>query len=185
MLLKLCKQYASKFGNLPVATGLKRPVFIPIPKRSIGEVFKLPYNSTHFTCQPGNAQNPSSQASKVHEPSTSRCISWIYNKRRIRDQIANICWITEEKYGNSRKTPTSAPLTTLKFLTVWITTNWVILKKMGIPDHLTRLLRNVCRSTSNSQNWTWKNDWFKIGKGVCQHCILSPGLFNFYVVYIM
>ena len=43
--------------------------------------------------------------------------------RVTRDQIANICWITEEKHGNSRKTPTSASLTTLKPLTIWITTN--------------------------------------------------------------
>ena len=56
--------------------------------------------------------------------------------RGTRDQIANICWITG-KPGNSRKTSTSALLTTAKPLTVWITTNWKILKKMGKSDHLT------------------------------------------------
>ena len=43
----------------------------------------------------------------------------------------------------------------------------------------------VCRSGSNSYNWTWNNDWFQIGKGVRQGCILSPCLFNFYAEYIM
>ena len=63
--------------------------------------------------------------------------------RGIRGQIANICWVIE-KQENSRKTSTSASLTVLKPLTVWITTNWKILKEMGIPDHLTCLLRNLC-----------------------------------------
>ena len=59
--------------------------------------------------------------------------------RGTRDQTANIHWIIE----NSRKTSTSASLTTLKPLTVWITTNWKILQEMGIPDNLTCLLRNL------------------------------------------
>ena len=72
--------------------------------------------------------------------------------RGTRDQIANIRWITEKKQGNPRKTSTSASLTTLKPLTVWITTNlWKILKEMGIPGHLTCLLRNLyAQSRSNS-----------------------------------
>ena len=45
--------------------------------------------------------------------------------------------------------------------------------------------KSVCRSRSNSQNQTWTDDWFQIGKGVCQGCILSPCLFNFYAEYIM
>ena len=62
--------------------------------------------------------------------------------RRTRDQIANIHWITE-KARNSTKTSTCVSLTMLKPLTVWITTNWKILKEMEIPDHLTYLLRNL------------------------------------------
>ena len=61
--------------------------------------------------------------------------------RGTRDQIANIHWI-KEKQASSRKVSTSASLTTLKPLTVWITTNWKILKEI-IPDHLTCLLRNL------------------------------------------
>ena len=62
--------------------------------------------------------------------------------RKGRDQIANIHWITE-KAREFQKTSTSALLTTPKTLTVWITTNWKILREMGIPDHLTCLLRNM------------------------------------------
>ena len=62
--------------------------------------------------------------------------------RGTRDQIANIRWIME-KQESSRKTSISALLTMPKSLTVWITINWKILKEMGIPDHLTCLLRNL------------------------------------------
>ena len=63
---------------------------------------------------------------------------------------------------------------------------WKILKEMGIPDHLTSLLRNLHVSqeaTVRTRHGT--TDWFQIGKGVQQVCILSPCLFNFYSEYIM
>ena len=63
---------------------------------------------------------------------------------------------------------------------------WKILKEMGIPDNLTSLLRNLYagqEATVRTGHGT--TDWFQIGKGVCQGCILSPCLFNFYVKYIM
>ena len=62
--------------------------------------------------------------------------------RGTREQIANTHWIIE-KAKDSRKTSISALLTMPKPLTVWITTNWKILKEMGIPDNLTCLLRNL------------------------------------------
>ena len=63
---------------------------------------------------------------------------------------------------------------------------WKILKEMGIPDHLTCLLRNLFagqEATVRTGHGT--TDWFQIGKGVHQGCILSPRLFNFYAEYIM
>ena len=63
---------------------------------------------------------------------------------------------------------------------------WKILKEMGIPDHLTCLLRNMHagqEATVTTGHGT--TDWFQIGKGVCQGCILSPCLFNLYAGYIM
>ena len=93
---------------------------------------------------------------------------------------------SSKKQESSRKTSTSASLTMLKPLTVWITTNWKILKEMGIPDHIICLLRNLYagqETTVRTRHGT--TDWFQIGKGVHQGCILSPCLFNFYAEYIM
>ena len=69
---------------------------------------------------------------------------------------------------------------------MWITTNWKILKEVGITEHLTCLLRNLYagqEATVRTGHGT--TDWFQIGKGIRQGCILSPCLFNFYVEYIM
>ena len=73
-----------------------------------------------------------------------------------------------------------------KPLTVWITINWKILQEMGIQDHLTCLLRNLYagkEATVRTGHGT--TDWFQIGKGVLQGCILSPFLFNLYAEHIM
>ena len=61
---------------------------------------------------------------------------------------------------------------------------WKILNEMGIPDHLTCLLRNLYAGQEASQNWSWNNRLVPNRKGVCQGCILSPCLFNFYAEYI-
>jgi len=69
---------------------------------------------------------------------------------------------------------------------MWITTNWKFLKEMGIPDHLTCLLRNLYagqEATVRTGHGT--TDWFQIGKGVRQDCILSPCIFNSCAEYIM
>ena len=73
-----------------------------------------------------------------------------------------------------------------KPLTVWITINWKILKEMGIPDSLTCLLRKLYagqEATVRTGHGT--TDWFQIGKGARQGCILSPCLSNLYAEYIM
>ena len=73
-----------------------------------------------------------------------------------------------------------------KPLTVWITINWKILIEMGIPDHLTCLLRNLYagqEATVGTGHGT--TDWFQMGKGVRQGCILSPCIFNLYIEYII
>ena len=99
---------------------------------------------------------------------------------------------SSKKEESSRKTSTSASFTTLKPLTAWITTTWKILKEISIslpvtlPDHFTCLLRNpyaVQEATVRNRHGTM--DWFQFGKGICQGCILSLCLFNFYAEYIM
>ena len=95
-------------------------------------------------------------------------------------------YVSSKKQDISRKTSTSALLTMPKPLTVWITTNWKILKEMGIPDHLTCLLRNLYSSQeARVRTGRGTKDWFQIGKGVHQGCTLSPCLFNLYAEYIM
>ena len=85
------------------------------------------------------------------------------------------------------KKSTSALLTTPRPLTMWITTDCgKLLKEMGIPDHLTCLLRNLYagqEATVRTGHGT--TDWFQMGKGVLQSCILSPCLFNLHAEYIM
>ena len=79
------------------------------------------------------------------------------------------------KQESSRKTSTSALLTTPKPLTVWITKLWKIIQEMGIPDYLTCLLRNLYagqEATVRTGHGT--KDLFQLRKGVCQGCILSP-----------
>ena len=72
-----------------------------------------------------------------------------------------------------------------KPLIVWITINWKILKEMGIPDHLTYLLRNLyVGQEATVTTGHGITDWFQIGKGVHHGCILSLCLFNLYAEYI-
>ena len=106
--------------------------------------------------------------------------------RGARDQIANICWIIE-KAREFQKNIYFCLLDYAKaFDCVGHNKLWKILLEMGIPDHLTCLLRNLYagqEATVRTGHGT--TDWFQIGKAVCQGCVLSPCLFNFYAEYIM
>ena len=96
-----------------------------------------------------------------------------------------ILWITE-KAREFHKNIYFCFLTMSKRLTVWITTKCGKFWEIGIPVHLSCLLRNLYvgkEATVRTGHGT--TDWFQIGKGVCQGCILSPCLFNLYVEYIM
>ena len=92
---------------------------------------------------------------------------------------------SSKKQESSRKISTSA-LLIKAFDCVDHNKLWKILKEMGIPDHLTCLLRNLyAGQEAIVRTGHGTTDWFQVGKGVCQGYILSPCLFNFYAEYIM
>ena len=106
--------------------------------------------------------------------------------RGTSDQIANICWIIDK----AREFQKNIYFCFIDHVKAFDCVNhnklWKILKEMGIPDHLTCLLKNLYagqEATVRTGHGT--TDWFQIGKGECQGCILSPCLFNFYAKYIM
>ena len=121
----------------------KRSIFIPIPKKGNAK------ECSNY-CTVALISHASRVMLKILQARLQQYVNWelpdvqagFRKGRGTRDQIANIHWIIE-KAKSSRKTSTFAFLTTPKPLTVWITTNlWKILQEMGIPDHLSCLLRN-------------------------------------------
>ena len=108
------------------------------------------------------------------------------NGRGTRNQIANICWIMEKARQFQKNIYFCFIDYAKAFDCVDHNKLWEILKEMGIPDHLICLLRNLYagqEATVRTGHGT--TDWFQIGKGVRQGCILSPCLFNLYAEYIM
>ena len=106
--------------------------------------------------------------------------------RGTRDQIANICRIIEK----ARELQKNIYFCFIDYAEAFDCVDhnklWKFLKEMEIPGHLTCLLRNLCagqEATVRTRHGT--TDWFQIGKGVYQCCILSPCLFNLYAEYIM
>ena len=106
--------------------------------------------------------------------------------RGTRDQIANICWIIEKAREFQKNIYFSFIDYAKAFDCVDHNKMWKILKEMGIPDHVTCLLRNLyAGQEAPVRTGHGTTDWFQIGKGVWQDCILSPCLFNLYAEYIM
>ena len=169
-------------ANLENSQDWKRSVFIPIPKRGNAK-----------ECSNYHTIGLISHASKVMLKNLQATLQqYMYRElpdvqvgfrkgRGTKDQTANTVCIIEKAREFQKKTANSALLTTPKPLTVWITTNWKILKEMEISDHLTCLLRNLYagqEATVRTGHET--TDWFQIGKGVRQGCILSPCLYAQY-----
>ena len=165
-----------------VATGLEKVSFHSNPKeRQCQRMLKLPHNC-HI-----------SHASKVMLKILQARLQQYVNRelsdvqagfrkgRGTRNQIANICWIME-KAREFQKNIYFCFIDYAKALDcVDHNKVWKIMKEMGIPDYLTCLLRNLCAAQEaavRTEHGT--TDWFQIGKGVRQGCILSPCLFNLY-----
>ena len=158
---------------------MKRSVFIPTPKKDNGKEC-----SNYFTI--ALISHTSKVMLKILQARLQQYVNHelLYVQagfrkgRGTRDQIANISWIIK-KSREFQKTSISALLTIPKPLTVWITINcgkfW---KRWKYQTILPILPISICRSRSNrTRHGTM--DWLKIGKGVCQGCMLSPSLFNF------
>ena len=100
-------------------------------------------------------------------------------------EIDNIHWITSKKQREFQKNIFFIDYTKA-FDCVDHNKLWKLLQEMGIPDHLTCLLRNLyAGQEATVRTGHGKTDWFQIGKRVCQGCILLPCLFNLYAEYIM
>ena len=106
--------------------------------------------------------------------------------RGTRDQIANILWIIKKAREFQKNIYICFIDYAKSFDSVDHNKLWQILQQMGTPDHLTCLLRNLYagqKATVRTEHGI--TDWFQIGKGVCQSCILSPCLVNLYAEYVM
>ena len=106
--------------------------------------------------------------------------------RGTRDQIANIRWITKKAREFQKNIYFCFIDYAKSFDYVDHNKLWKILQEMGIPDHLTCLLRNLYAAQETTVRiGHGTTDWFQVGEGVRQGCILSPCLFNLYAEYIM
>ena len=164
----------------------KRSVFIPIPKKGNPKE----YSNYHTIAL-------ISHASKVMLRILQARLQQYMNQelpdvqagfrkaRGPRDQIANICWIIEK----AREFQKNIYFCFIDYAKAFNCLNhnklWKILKEMGIPDLLTCLLRNLYSGQEATVRTGHGTDWFQIGKGEYQGCILSPCLFNFYAEYII
>ena len=172
--------------NSAVATGLEKSVFIPIPKKDNAK-----------ECSNYHTIALISHASKVKLKILQARLQQYVNHelpdvqagfrkgRKTKDQIAKIHWIIEKAIDFQKNIYFCFIDYAKTFDCVYHNKLWKILKEMGIPDHLTCLLRNLCAGQEATvRTGNGKTDWFTIGKGICQGCMLSPCLFNLKAEYI-
>ena len=173
--------------NSVVATGLERSIFSPIPKKGNAKESSN-YCTITLISHVSKVMLKILQASlQQHVDQELPNVQTRFRKgRRTRYQISNICWIIG-KASEFQKTIYFCFIDYAKaFDYVDHNKLWKILQEMGIPDHLTCLLRNLYTGqevTIRTRHGTM--DWFQTGKGVRQGCVLSPCLFNLYAEYIM
>ena len=127
-------------------------------------MFKLPHNCTHLTCLQSNAQNSQARLEQYmnHELPDAQVEFSKGKGPEIKLPTSAGSW---KKQESSRKTSSFALLTMPKPLTVWITTNWKILKEMGIPEQLTCPLRNLyAGQEATVRTGCEPTDWVQIRK---------------------
>ena len=159
----------------------KRSVFIPVPKKSSAKEC-LNYCTVALISYASKVMLKIPQAR--FQQYVNQELPDIQDGFTKGDQIANIHWILE-KAREFQKNICFIDYAKA-FDCVGHNKLWEILKEMRIPDHLTCLLRNLYSGQDATvRTWHRTMDWFQIGKGVCQGCILSPCLLNLYAEYIM
>ena len=147
---------SANLENSSVAMGLEKFSFHTNPKEGqCQRMFKLLYNCTHFICQQGYTQNPSSQVQAVCEPRISRCTSWA--SKRQRNQRSNCQHVLDHQ--TRKRVPENHLFLFIDYAKSFDFVDhnklWKILKEMEIPDHLSCLLTNLYMGQAvNSRNWT-------------------------------
>ena len=168
--------------NSAVAAGLENVSFHSNPKESQRQrMLKLPHSCTNLTASKLMLNILQARLQQYVNRELPDVQADFRKGRGTRDQIANIHWIIKK----AREFQKNIYFCFIDYAKVFDCVDhnklWKILKEMGIPDHLTCLLRNLYagqESTVRAAHGT--TDWYRIGKGVHQGCILSPCLFNLY-----
>ena len=166
---------------------LKRSVLIPIPKKGNAKEYSN-YHTIALILHSSNVILKILQA-RLQQYMNSELPdvqAGFIKGRGTRGQISNICWIIKKAREFQKNIYFGFIDYAKSFDSLGHSKQWKILKEMGIPDHLTCLLRNLCAGQEASvRTGHGTTDWFQIRKGACQGCILSPCLFNLYAEYIM
>ena len=168
-----------------VAIGLERSVFIPIPKKRNAKECSN-YHIIALISHAGNAVLKILQArlQQYVNQELPDVEAGFRKGRGTRDQISSIHWIIEKAREFQKNIYFCFTDYAKAFDCVDHNKLWKTLKEIGIPDHLTCLLKNLyAGQEATVRTDKGKMDWFPTGKGVCQGCMLSP--FNFYAEYIM
>ena len=186
MLWKCCTKYVSKFGILSSGHRTGKGEFsLKSQRKAVPKNFQTT-TQLHSSHTLANAQISPSEAPTVHELRTSDIQAGFRKGRGTRDQTVNIPRIIEKAREFQKNIYFCFTDYAKAFDCIGITTNWKILKEMRIPGHLTCHLRSLyVGQEATVRTGHGKMDWFQIGKGEHQGCILSPCLFNFYAEYIM
>ena len=162
--------------NSAVATGLEKVSFHSNPKeRQCQRMFKLPHNCTHLHVSKVMLKILQARLQQYMNRELPDVQAGFRKCRGTRDQIANIRWIIKKARELEKNIYFCFIGYAKAFDCVDHNKLWKILKEMGIPDHLTCLLRNLYagqEATVRTGHGT--TDWFQVGKGMCQGCTLSP-----------
>ena len=172
--------------NSAVATGLEKVSFHCNPKEGQCQImFKLPHNCTHLHASKVMLKILQVRVQQYMNHELPDIQAGFRKGRGSRDYIANIHWIIEKAREFQKHNYFCFIDYSKDFDCVDHNKLWKILQETGIPDHLTCLLRNLYagqEATVRTGHGT--TDWFQIGKGIRQGCILSPCLFNLHAEYI-